>query len=120
MSLQAELCLVEDGQMGYTNHRSKRNLEIQKESQTLASISLSNLFLLYPKFCEEAEFNKIYNLEVVVIPTNKTMIRRDYDDLIYKTEYFKWKLYYQKMYKIGRPVLVGTTSVENLSYYQIY
>eukprot|EP00871_Galdieria_phlegrea_P004048 jgi/Galph1/4644/GphlegSOOS_G3239.1 len=102
---------------------AKENLEIQKESQTLASISYQNLFLLYPKFCgmtgtaktEEAEFNKIYNLEVVVIPTNKTMIRRDYDDLIYKTEYFKWKAVLsecEEMYKIGRPVLVGTTSVE--------
>jgi preprotein translocase subunit SecA len=102
---------------------AKENLEIQKESQTLASITYQNLFLLYPKLSgmtgtaktEEAEFNKIYNLEVIVIPTNKPMIRKDLSDVIYKTEYYKWKAVLaecEENYSKGRPVLVGTTSVE--------
>ncbi|EME28457.1 [pt] preprotein translocase subunit A [Galdieria sulphuraria] len=102
---------------------AKENLEIQKETQTLASITYQNLFLLYPKLSgmtgtaktEEAEFNKIYNLEVVVIPTNKPMIRKDLSDVIYKTEYYKWNAVLSECkenYSKGRPVLVGTTSVE--------
>lgn len=102
---------------------AKENLEIQKEAQTLASITYQNLFLLYPKLSgmtgtaktEEAEFNKIYNLEVIVIPTNKPMIRKDLPDVIYKTEYYKWNAVLSECkenYAKGRPVLVGTTSVE--------
>jgi preprotein translocase subunit SecA len=102
---------------------AKENLEIQKETQTLASITYQNLFLLYPKLSgmtgtaktEEAEFNKIYDLEVIVIPTNKPMIRKDLSDIIYKTEYYKWHAVLSECkenYSKGRPVLVGTTSVE--------
>jgi preprotein translocase subunit SecA len=116
---------------------AKENVPIQNESQTLASISYQNLFLLYEKLSgmtgtaktEEAEFEKIYNLNVVQIPTNKPIKRKDFSDLIYKNQYIKWRAIAQEcleMYKIGRPVLVGTTTIEKsellaalLSEYQI-
>ncbi|MGQ9869681.1 preprotein translocase subunit SecA [Leptodesmis sp.] len=102
---------------------AKEGVEIQPETQTLATITYQNFFLLYPKLAgmtgtaktEEAEFGKIYNLEVTTIPTNRTNIRRDLSDVVYKTEEAKWRavaLECAEMYKIGRPVLVGTTSVE--------
>lgn len=102
---------------------AKENVEIQPETQTLATITYQNFFLLYPKLggmtgtakTEEAEFGKIYNLEVTTIPTNRTNIRRDLSDVVYKTEEAKWKaiaLECAQMHEEGRPVLVGTTSVE--------
>ncbi len=102
---------------------AKENVPIQEESQTLASISYQNLFLLYDKLSgmtgtaktEEAEFEKIYNLNVIPVPTNKTIKRKDFSDLIYKNQYIKWRAIAQEcleMYEIGRPVLVGTTTIE--------
>ncbi|MEO0539684.1 MAG: preprotein translocase subunit SecA [Cyanobacteria bacterium P01_A01_bin.105] len=102
---------------------AKEHTEIQPETQTLASITYQNFFLLYPKLSgmtgtaktEEAEFEKIYNLEVTIIPTNRPIARRDVADVVYKTEEAKWRALAQEcaeMHKIERPVLVGTTSVE--------
>ena len=102
---------------------AKENLPIQDESQTLASISYQNLFLLYEQLSgmtgtaktEEVEFEKIYNLTVVPIPTNRTIERKDLSDLIYKNQYIKWRCIAQEcleMYNLGRPVLVGTTTIE--------
>lgn len=102
---------------------AKENVEIQKETQTLATITYQNFFLLYPKLAgmtgtaktEEAEFEKIYNLQVTIIPTNRISGRRDLSDVVYKTEAAKWKAVAQEcaeMHENGRPVLVGTTSVE--------
>lgn len=102
---------------------AKESVEIQAETQTLATITYQNLFLLYPKLggmtgtakTEEAEFEKIYKLEVTIIPTNRTNIRRDVSDVVYKTETAKWQAVAQEcsqMHQLGRPVLVGTTSVE--------
>ena len=102
---------------------AKEGLPIQDESQTLASISYQNLFLLYEKLSgmtgtaktEEAEFEKIYNLTVVPIPTNRPVKRKDLSDLIYKNQYIKWRCIAQEcleMNSLGRPVLVGTTTVE--------
>jgi preprotein translocase subunit SecA len=102
---------------------AKEGVTIQKESQTLASITYQNLFLLYPKLSgmtgtartEEAEFNKTYNIEVTVIPTNRAIRRKDAPDVVYKTENGKWTSVAEEirqMQERGRPVLVGTTSVE--------
>ncbi len=102
---------------------AKENAEIQPETQTLATITYQNFFLLYPKLAgmtgtaktEEAEFGKIYNLEVTTIPTNRSNIRRDLSDVVYKTEEAKWNAVATEcaeMHEMGRPVLVGTTSVE--------
>ncbi|NCJ08658.1 preprotein translocase subunit SecA [Synechococcales cyanobacterium C] len=102
---------------------AKENLEIQNETQTLATITYQNLFLLYPKLAgmtgtaktEEAEFEKIYKLEVAVVPTNRINRRQDLADVVYKSEDAKWVAVAQEcadMHNIGRPVLVGTTSVE--------
>lgn len=102
---------------------AKEGLKIQDETQTLAGITFQNLFRLYPKLSgmtgtamtEEAEFGKIYNLPVTVIPTNKTDIRKDLPDIIYKTEQRKYYAVCDEiieMHNIGRPVLVGTISIE--------
>ncbi|MEI6428902.1 MAG: preprotein translocase subunit SecA [Pseudanabaena sp. ELA607] len=102
---------------------AKEGVEIQPESQTLATITYQNFFLLYPKLggmtgtakTEEAEFSKIYNLEVTTIPTNRKSGRSDWADVVYKTEAAKWRAVAQEcleMNELGRPVLVGTTSVE--------
>ncbi len=116
---------------------AKEGLVIQEESQTLASISYQNLFLLYENLSgmtgtsktEEAEFEKIYNLNVVQIPTHRDIKRKDFSDLIYKNQYVKWSAIAQEcleMYNIGRPVLIGTTTIEKsellaalLSEYQV-
>jgi len=106
---------------------AKENVKIQDETQTLASITFQNLFRLYPKLSgmtgtamtEEAEFGKIYNLEVTSIPTNKIDIRKDFPDVIYKTEKQKYLSVVDdiiEMNKIGRPVLVGTISIEKSEY----
>ncbi|WP_204154280.1 preprotein translocase subunit SecA [Leptolyngbya sp. CCY15150] len=102
---------------------AKEGVEIQPETQTLATITYQNFFLLYPKLAgmtgtaktEEAEFEKIYNLEVTIIPTNRPTRRQDLSDVVYKTEEAKWQaiaLECAEMHEQGRPVLVGTTSVE--------
>lgn len=102
---------------------SKEDVTIQKENKTLASITYQNLFLLYKKLSgmtgtaktEETEFDKIYNLQVVTIPTNKPCIRKEFFDLVYKTEFSKWEAIAQEcfiMNQKGRPVLVGTTNIE--------
>ncbi len=102
---------------------AKERVPIQSENVTLATISFQNLFRLYKKLAgmtgtadtEAAEFHKIYKLDVVVIPTNKPVVRKDYDDVIYKTEREKFRAVaeeIQQMRDAGRPVLVGTTSVE--------
>lgn len=102
---------------------AKEAVEIQQETQTLASITYQNFFLLYPKLSgmtgtaktEETEFEKVYNLQVTIIPTNRISDRVDLPDAVYKTEIAKWNAVAeecQEMHELGRPVLVGTTSVE--------
>lgn len=102
---------------------AKEKVEIQPETQTLATITYQNFFLLYPKLAgmtgtaktEEAEFEKIYNLEVTIVPTNRISKRKDLSDVVYKTEEAKWVAIAKEcaeMHELGRPVLVGTTSVE--------
>jgi preprotein translocase subunit SecA len=102
---------------------AKEGLKIRQEAQTLATITLQNYFRMYQKLAgmtgtaatEEDEFLKIYGLEVIVIPTNKPMIRIDHPDAVYKTEKAKFNAIVQEivsLYKMGRPVLVGTRSVE--------
>jgi preprotein translocase subunit SecA len=102
---------------------AKEKVEIQNETQTLATITYQNFFLLYPKLSgmtgtaktEETEFEKVYNLQVTIIPTNLISKRRDLADVVYKTELGKWKSVADEcaeMYENGRPVLVGTTSVD--------
>ncbi|HEY9846699.1 MAG TPA: preprotein translocase subunit SecA, partial [Candidatus Caenarcaniphilales bacterium] len=102
---------------------AQERVEIQNETQTLATITYQNLFLLYPKLAgmtgtaktEEAEFEKIYKLEATVVPTNRALSRTNLPDVVYKTEAAKWKAVAEEcaqMHEMGRPVLVGTTSVE--------
>ena len=102
---------------------AKEELPIQPETQTLASITYQNFFLLYPRLAgmtgtaktEEVEFEKTYKLEVTIVPTNRIRARQDWTDQVYKTEAAKWRavsLETAEVHKQGRPVLVGTTSVE--------
>lgn len=102
---------------------AKENVLIQDETQTLASITYQNLFLLYEKLSgmtgtaktEEVEFEKIYNLQTVSIPTNQPIKRKDFPDLIYKNQYLKWQAIAKEcieMHQLGRPLLVGTTTIE--------
>tara|TARA_B100000700_G_scaffold181361_1_gene200067 strand:- start:7440 stop:10271 length:2832 start_codon:yes stop_codon:yes gene_type:complete len=102
---------------------AKEKLKIQPETQTLASITYQNFFLLYPRLSgmtgtaktEEVEFEKTYKLETSVIPTNQKIAREDWVDQVYKTEAAKWRAVAKetlKVHKSGRPVLIGTTSVE--------
>ncbi len=102
---------------------AKENLPIQPETQTLASITYQNFFLLYPRLSgmtgtaktEEVEFEKTYKLETTVIPTNRKISREDWVDQVFKTESAKWRAVAKEtadVHKQGRPVLVGTTSVE--------
>lgn len=102
---------------------AKEKVKIEKENQTLASITFQNYFRMYKKLAgmtgtadtEAAEFKKIYNLDVVVIPTNMPMIRQDHNDLIYKTEQEKIKAVIEEvkaLNKAKRPVLIGTISIE--------
>jgi preprotein translocase subunit SecA len=102
---------------------AKEGLEIQPEPQTLASITYQNFFLLYPRLAgmtgtaktEEVEFEKTYKLEVTVVPTNRPRSRGDWTDQVYKNEAAKWQAVAAETAQIhasGRPVLVGTTSVE--------
>lgn len=102
---------------------AKEDVKIESENQTLATITFQNYFRMYNKLAgmtgtadtEAAEFAKIYNLEVIVIPTNKPMIRPDYPDVIYKTEKGKFNSVIreiEELHKKGQPVLVGTISIE--------
>jgi preprotein translocase subunit SecA len=102
---------------------AKENVPIKQENVTLATITFQNYFRMYKKLCgmtgtaytEREELGKIYNLDVVVIPTNKPMIRQNLDDQIYRTEHAKFEALIheiQEMQQRGRPILVGTTSVE--------
>jgi preprotein translocase subunit SecA len=102
---------------------AKENVTVKEETQTLATITLQNFFKLYDQIAgmtgtaatESEEFMKIYNLDVVVIPTNEPCIREDRDDVIYKTMREKYKAIVEEINAIsasGRPVLVGTVSVE--------
>lgn len=101
---------------------AKEGVKVERESQTLATVTFQNYFRMYKKLAgmtgtaktEEQEFQKIYNLPVVVIPTNKPLIRVDYPDVIYKTKLAKYKAAaneIEECHKSGRPVLVGTTSI---------
>ncbi|XP_048336904.2 protein translocase subunit SecA, chloroplastic [Ziziphus jujuba] len=102
---------------------AKEGLPIQNETVTLASISYQNFFLQFPKLCgmtgtaatESTEFESIYKLKVTVVPTNKPMIRKDESDVVFRAASGKWRavvVEISRMHKTGRPVLVGTTSVE--------
>jgi len=102
---------------------AKENVKIERESQTLATITFQNYFRMYNKLAgmtgtaetEELEFRKIYGLNVVVIPTNLPMIRIDHPDVVYKTAAAKFKAVLDEIeavHKTGRPVLVGTISIE--------
>src|SRR3989344_1670303 len=102
---------------------AKEGVTIQQESQTMATVSFQNYFRLYKKLggmtgtaaTEAEEFNKIYKLDVVVIPTNKNMIRVDHPDTIYKTQTAKYTAVANliaEVHESGQPVLVGTTSIE--------
>jgi len=102
---------------------AKEGVKVERESQTLATITFQNYFRMYNKLSgmtgtaktEEQEFQKIYGLDVVVIPTNRPMIRIDYPDVIYKTKKSKYAAAADDIaecHKTGRPVLVGTTSIQ--------
>ncbi|QSQ10382.1 Protein translocase subunit SecA [Koleobacter methoxysyntrophicus] len=102
---------------------AKEGVRVERESQTLATITFQNYFRMYKKLAgmtgtaatEEEEFQKIYGLDVVVIPTNEPMIRKDYPDVIYKTEAGKFKAVVEEIIQChskGQPVLVGTVSIE--------
>lgn len=106
---------------------AKEGVPIQRENQTLASITFQNYFRLYEKLAgmtgtadtEAYEFQQIYGLETVVIPTNKPMIRKDYNDLVYRTAKEKWRAVIADIkdcHRRGQPVLVGTTSIEVSEY----
>jgi len=102
---------------------AKEGVKIERENQTLASITFQNYFRMYDKLAgmtgtadtEAPEFKKIYDLDVVVMPTNMPMIRDDYADVIYKNEKAKYNAVIEeirKMHDAGRPVLVGTISID--------
>jgi len=102
---------------------AKENLTVKAESQTLATITFQNYFRMYSKLAgmtgtaktEEDEFIEIYGLPVIVIPTNKPMIRKDYPDVVFRTEKIKFRKIIEGIkdcYKIEQPVLVGTRSIE--------
>jgi len=102
---------------------AKENVRIENENQTLATVTFQNYFRMYKKLAgmtgtadtEAVEFRKIYNLDVVVIPTNMPLIRTNHPDVIYKTETEKFRAVVQEieeLHRMGRPVLVGTISIE--------
>ncbi len=102
---------------------AKEHVKIADESKTLATITFQNFFRMYDKLAgmtgtamtEEAEFEEIYNLDVVAIPTNKPMIRKDENDVIYKNEAAKYRAVVESIkesHKKGQPVLIGTVSIE--------
>ncbi|OGI28433.1 MAG: preprotein translocase subunit SecA, partial [Candidatus Moranbacteria bacterium RIFOXYA1_FULL_44_7] len=102
---------------------AKENVEVQKESRTLATITFQNYFRIYKKLAgmtgtaltSAEEFSKVYNLDVVPIPTNVPMIRKDYPDMVYKTEEGKFKAVIEEIKRRsekGQPILVGTVAIE--------
>jgi preprotein translocase subunit SecA len=102
---------------------AKENVTIKRESKTLATISLQNYFRMHEKLAgmtgtaatEAEEFKKIYNLDVLIVPTHRNVVRRDLPDLVYKTMEAKYQAVADEIatvYKTGQPVLVGTTSIE--------
>ncbi len=102
---------------------AKENVKIENENQTLATITFQNYFRMYDKLAgmtgtadtEAAEFKKIYDLDVLIIPTNKPMIRTNYPDVIYKTRKEKFEAAMEEiieLHKKGQPVLVGTVSID--------
>ncbi len=102
---------------------AKENVKIERENQTLATVTFQNYFRMYKKLAgmtgtadtEAVEFKKIYNLDVVVIPTNRNLIRTNYPDVVYRTEKEKFRAAVneiEELYKSGKPVLVGTLSIE--------
>ena len=102
---------------------AKENVNIERENQTLATITFQNYFRMYKKLAgmtgtaetEAPEFEKIYRLEVVVIPTNRPLLRKENPDIVYRTEkekYFAAADEIQRLHDSGQPVLVGTTSIE--------
>ncbi len=106
---------------------AKEGLRVRQEAKTLATITFQNLFRLYEKLAgmtgtaatEEEEFKKIYGLDVVVIPTHKPMIRIDHPDLVFRTERGKFRYvadFVAELHRKGRPVLIGTRSIEKSEY----
>ena len=102
---------------------AKEHVKVERESKTLATITFQNFFRLYTKLSgmtgtaqtEEQEFREIYSLDVVVVPTNRDMIRKDHDDVVYKNEIGKYRAIIAQIkecHEIGQPVLVGTVSIE--------
>ena len=102
---------------------AKENVKIERENQTLATITFQNYFRMYKKLAgmtgtaetEAPEFDKIYKLEVVVIPTNRPLLRKENPDIVYRTEkekYFAAADEIQRLHESGQPALVGTTSIE--------
>src|ERR1700690_810031 len=102
---------------------AKENVKIERENQTLATITFQNYFRLYKKLAgmtgtaetEAAEFEKTYKLDVIVIPTNRTMVRKEFQDMVYRTEEEKFRNAAKEIKTLnekGQPVLVGTISVE--------
>jgi preprotein translocase subunit SecA len=102
---------------------AKEAVKIERENQTLATITFQNYFRMFKKLAgmtgtaetEAAEFQKIYNLDVVVIPTNRVMLRKEFQDVVYRTEEEKFRnsaKEIKELYEKGQPVLVGTISVE--------
>jgi len=102
---------------------AKEKVKIADESKTLATITFQNYFRMYEKLSgmtgtamtEESEFQEIYNLDVISIPTNKEMVRKDETDIIYKNENAKFRAVVKDVktsYEIGQPVLIGTVSIE--------
>lgn len=102
---------------------AKEDVKIKQESKTLATISFQNYFRMYQKLAgmtgtaatEAEEFKKIYNLDTVVLPTHKPMVRKDHSDMVFKTTRAKYAAIVKEVeekYKKGQPVLIGTTSIE--------
>ncbi|HOW55268.1 MAG TPA: preprotein translocase subunit SecA [Syntrophorhabdaceae bacterium] len=102
---------------------AKENVKIERENQTLATVTFQNYFRMYKKLAgmtgtadtEAVEFKKIYNLDVVVIPTNRDLIRANFPDVVYRTEKEKFRAAVkeiEELYRTGKPVLVGTLSIE--------
>ena len=106
---------------------AKENVRIQRESQTIATITYQNFFKQYKKLCwmtgtastEWEEFSKIYELEVVIVPTNRPVIRVDMHDKVYFNQHTKWKFvkdYIKFYHEIGQPILIGTADIATSEY----
>ncbi len=102
---------------------AKEGLHVKSESKTLATITFQNYFRMYEKLAgmtgtaktEEAEFTEIYGMDVVEIPTNKPVIRKDFPDVVYKNEEAKFRAIVEEIkerHSTGQPILVGTISIE--------